>query len=132
RYHLPDPPSGQELVDAVRASLGLLDLAADRITIPAFAGIWRAVLGPVDLSLWFSGPTGAFKSEFASLIQRHYGAGMDRLHLPSDWKSTDNALELLAFQAKDAVLVIDDFAPSGTQLDIQRLHAKADRVLRGQ
>jgi hypothetical protein len=31
--------------------------------------------------------------------------------LPAAWSSTGNALEVLAFHAKDALLVIDDFAP---------------------
>src|SRR5262249_2926706 len=34
--------------------------------------------------------------------------------------------------AKDVLLVVDDFAPHGPQTDVQRLHAAADRVLRGQ
>lgn len=33
---------------------------------------------------------------------------------------------------KDAVCVIDDFAAHGSSLDVQRLNAKADRVMRGQ
>jgi len=46
-------------------------------------------------------------------------------------ESTNNALERLAFEAKDCLLVIDDFAPKGSTLDIARLHAAADRVFRG-
>jgi hypothetical protein len=32
-----------------------------------------------------------------------------------------------SFEATDALLVIDDFAPQGSQRDINRLHATADR-----
>ena len=39
-------------------------------------------------------------------------------------------LEKKAFLAKDAVLVVDDFAPTGTTADIQRLHREADRLFR--
>jgi hypothetical protein len=39
-------------------------------------------------------------------------------------------LEKKAFLAKDAVLVVDDFAPTGTSADIQRLHREADRLFR--
>src|SRR5262249_26807683 len=46
--------------------------------------------------------------------------------------STANALEALAYQAKDAILVVDDLAPAGGQGDVQRLHRDADRLLRAQ
>jgi hypothetical protein len=39
-------------------------------------------------------------------------------------------LEKKAFLAKDAVLVVDDFAPTGTTADVQRLHRDADRLFR--
>ena len=35
-----------------------------------------------------------------------------------------------AFTLKDQLLILDDFAPTGTSYDIQRWHKKADRVLR--
>ena len=40
-------------------------------------------------------------------------AGLDARHLPASWAATPNALEGLAFLAKDAVLVVDDFNPTG-------------------
>src|SRR5439155_24827372 len=49
-----------------------------------------------------------------------------------NWTSTANALEALAFLAKDVLLVIDDFKPGGSKAEIDQLHAKADRVLRAQ
>ena len=59
------------------------------------------------------------------------GAGFDRLHLPAHWSATANFLERAAFDFKDAPLVIDDFAPAGSQIEVARLHATADRVFRG-
>jgi hypothetical protein len=55
---------------------------------------------------------------------------MNRLHLPGAWSSTGNALEVLAFLGKDALVVIDDFAPQGNSTDVARYHASADRVFR--
>lgn len=55
---------------------------------------------------------------------------MNRLHLPGSWSSTGNALEAMAFQAKDTIFVIDDFAPQGSGVDVARYHAAADRVFR--
>ncbi|MCY4088271.1 MAG: hypothetical protein OXG37_15640 [Actinomycetia bacterium] len=39
---------------------------------------------------------------------------------------------MLAFVAKDTLLVIDGFSPGGSRTDIQRAHQEADRVLRAQ
>src|SRR5262249_24070742 len=90
----------------------------------------RAVFGEADFALHLAGETGALKSELAALHQQHFGATMNRLQLPGAWSSTGNALESLAFQAKDTLFVIDDFAPQGSGADVARYHAAADRVFR--
>jgi hypothetical protein len=136
-YRLPAPPTGAGLEAAVRASLGLLDgPAPDRIMFPLLGAGFRAALGeapgPLDLSLHLAGPHGAGKTELAALAQQHYGAGLDARHLPGSWLSTGNALEGLTFAAKDALFVVDDFAPRGAPGDRQRLEREADRLLRAQ
>ena len=134
RYELPDPPIGHALHTCVRASLGLVGAGGPpaAIVFPLYAAIWRAVLAPADFSIHLSGPTGVFKSELAALAQQHWGPGLDARHLPGAWSSTGNSLEGLAFHAKDAIVVVDDFAPHGTTNDVQRMHRDADRVLRAQ
>jgi hypothetical protein len=121
-----------ELQEAVRASLGFLRVGPDRLTFPILAAVYRAVLGETDFGLHLSGATGSFKTEVAALAQQHYGAGMDARHLPAGWSSTGNSLEGLAFTAKDALLVVDDFCPVGSTHDVQRYHKEADRLFRGQ
>lgn len=137
RYTLPAPPGGAELTAAVRASLALLDgLAPDRLNFPLLGAVFRAALGTapgaLDLSLHLAGPHGAGKSELASLAVQHYGPGMDARNLPGSWLSTGNALEGLAFAAKDSLFVVDDYAPRGSTGDRQRLEREADRLLRAQ
>ena len=132
RFKFPEPTSQPDLVKAVRASLKLLDVAPDAISVPLFAAIWRAAIGGTDFSLHLTGQSGTGKSELAALVQQHWGSELDARHLPASWSSTANATEALAFLAKDAVLVVDDFAPTGSQYDIQRKHQEADRLLRGQ
>lgn len=132
RFVLPEPPAGEELRRSVRAVLALWELGREEVVIPACIAAWRAALETADFSLFLSGPTGVFKTELAALVQQHFGAGMDSRHLPADWSSTDNALEGLAFVAKDTLLVIDEYVPRGSVQDQQRHHAKADRVLRAQ
>jgi hypothetical protein len=131
-FCLPAPPEGNVLVDAVRASLGIVGLGPYRVTFSMLAAVYRAVLGDTDFALHLAGPTGSFKSEFAALAQQHFGAGMDARHLPANWSSTGNSLEGLAFVAKDSVLVVDDFCPTGSATDVQRYHKEADRLFRGQ
>jgi hypothetical protein len=131
-YLLPDPPDGQALAGAIRASLRVLDLAPARLTVPLLGAVYRAVLGPCDCALHLAGPTGQGKSELAALAQQHHGAALDARHLPGSWSSTGNALEGLAFAAAHALLTVDDFAPGGSSADIARLHREADRLLRAQ
>jgi hypothetical protein len=128
-FELPSPP--RDLKAAVLASLGILKVAPPTIAIPLFAAIYRAPLGefaPATLSVFLSGTTGVYKTELAKLVQAHFGPSRP----PANWGSTPNSLERIAYLAKDAVLVVDDFAPRGTTHDVARLHAAAERLLRGQ
>ena len=127
---LPEPPLGDDLRVAVQKSLRVLDVAPDAVSVPTVAPIWRAPLGETDVGVHLSGPTGSGKTELAALAQQHFGAGFDARHLPGSWLSTGNALEALAFAAKDVLFTIDDFAPGGTSADVARMHREADRVLR--
>jgi hypothetical protein len=131
-YILPAPSDGAELADAVRASLRILNVAPDRITVPLLGTAYRAVLASADYTLHLAGPTGAGKTELAALAQQHHGAGLDARHLPGSWSSTGNSLEGLAFVAKEALLAVDDFAPGGGTADVARQHREADRLLRAQ
>ena len=130
RYELRLPATAEELKNAVRSSLRLAQLGPPAVSFPLRAATWRAAFGDCDFSVHLSGETGAFKSELAALEQRHFGAGMDRLHLPGAWSSTANSLEALTFYTKDALIVIDDFAPQGSAADISRYYAAAERVFR--
>jgi hypothetical protein len=129
----PDPPTGTELHEAVRASLALFELGPRTVMASVLGATYRAPLAsllPADVSGWLMGRTGTFKSELSTLAMQHYGAAFDRLHLPAQWTSTENALERTLFDFKDALCVIDDFAPGGTVHDIARMHKVAERVLR--
>ena len=132
RYLLPVPPIGADQVDAVQASMRLLKVASDGVVFAVYCAIWRTILGGADSSLHLFGQTGGGKSELAALTQQHFGAGLDSRHLPGNWSSTDNALESLAFTAKDALLAVDDFCPSGSTYDVQAMYRKADRLFRAQ
>ena len=125
---------GLEIGDAraaMQASLKLLLLAPARVMVPIWATIWRPLFGSCESVLWLVGRTGVFKSELAALAQQHYGRGMDARHFPQNWASTANDIELTLFAAKDALAVVDDFAPGITRGNRQELENKAERVMRG-
>ena len=128
-YQVRPPEQPSEPETAVRASLGCLSVAPDRIGFPLLAAVYRAALGQVDFSVFLAGQTGVFKTALAALCQQHFGAGMDAGHLPANFASTGNALESRAFHAKDALLVVDDFAPAGGLGDGE-LHGIAERLFR--
>jgi len=128
-YQVRYPKDPEDLVRAVRASLHCLSVAPDRISFPLLAAVYRAPFGRVDFSVFLTGTTGVFKTALAALCQQHFGAGMDAGSLPANFASTENALEGLAFHAKDALLVVDDFAPTGRHGDAE-LHGVAERLFR--
>jgi hypothetical protein len=126
---LLDPPEGDELRVAVRASLDLRKVGPREITVPLLSAAYRAPLGETDFSEHLSGQTGEGKTALAVLVQQHFGLYLDDRNLTT-WESTENAIEAIAFYAKDQVLIVDEFKPRGSVYDVQRWHAKADRVLR--
>jgi hypothetical protein len=126
---LPDPPEGEKLRVAVRASLDLRKVGLQEITVPILSAAYRAPLGDTDFSEHLVGQTGEGKTAVAALVQQHFGLYLDPQNLIT-WESTENYIEAIAFQAKDQVLLVDDFKPRGSVYDQQRWHAKADRVMR--
>ena len=128
-YQLRAPQDPGGLVRAVRASLRCLSAAPDRISLPLLAAVYRAPFGAANFGLFLAGPSGVFKTALAALSQQHFGLAMDASNLPANFASTASALEWLAFSAKDALLVVDDFAPTGGAGDGPR-QSVAERLFR--
>jgi hypothetical protein len=131
-FKLELPANSEAQQAAITASLRFLDIGPDVTTVPLYLGVWRAILGGSDFTLFEYGRTGSFKTELAALIQQHFGAGFDARHLPTGFTSTANTNEMLAFTAQDAVLVIDDLhpPPSGRERDV--MFRDAARLFRSQ
>jgi hypothetical protein len=127
-FCLPDGPQ-HSAEECIKSSLAFLSVADDSITIPLLAAVYRAPFGRCLFSLFLSGKSGVFKSALAALCQQHYGAGLDSSHLPGNFASTGNALEDLAYHAKDSLLVIDDYAPTQDSGD-RGLNALSERIFR--
>jgi hypothetical protein len=128
-YALPEPPAGERLRAAVRASLDLLrGLAPDPAAFTVLMSAYRPPLAAADYAAGLFGATSALKSELTALAQQHYGPAMVRERLPGHWSATPNALEVIGFLAKDALFVVDDFNPqSGDPVQLRR---NADHIIR--
>jgi hypothetical protein len=127
-YQIGQPQDSNERVRAVRDNLRFLSVAPDRITFPLLAGVYRAAFGDAGFSFFLVGRSGVFKSTLAALCQQHFGAAMNAARLPAGFSSTAYALQELAFLAKDALLVIDDFAPNG--MKDRTLESIAEKLFR--
>ncbi len=126
------PMDDGDLAEGIRATLRILDLVPDAIGVPTLGAAFRAACSSCDFSVFYAGPTGVGKTELAALVQQHFGAEMDSRNLPGSFTSTANSLEAQAFGVKDSVFVVDDFAPTGSSYEVQKLHQLADRLFRGQ
>jgi hypothetical protein len=101
KYELPSPPDQPVLCEAVRASLRVLDVAPDHITISLLGGVFRSVLGPCDSAIHLAGLTGTGKSELSALVQQHFGAGTEARHSEATSK---RPLRSKAFRKFDQVI----------------------------
>jgi hypothetical protein len=128
-YRLPSVP--QDVGDAVRASLRFLEIAPLAVTVPLWAAVHLAPLTELiypAFVIWLYGVTGTLKSTMAALALSHYGTFTDKdLFL---WTDTANRLEKTCFLAKDAMLVIDDFAPVSDPYKAREMERNAARIVR--
>lgn len=131
KFSLPVPPEGSPLIDAVRESLSVLEVAPSRLSYPVLVSAYRAILGPCDQSVFLYGRTGVLKTALAALAQAHYGADLNDRSLVG-FSSTANSIGETAFLGKDGLVVIDDFIPTGSTQDTARAHKDADRIFRSQ
>jgi hypothetical protein len=135
-YRLPDPPHGEDLKAAVRTSLSLSGIAPHKPEIGALllATVYRAPTATaalIDHTAMLFGYTGARKSEATAMALAHFGQGFDSRHFPAAWVDSAGVLEVKAHAAKDALFVVDDFNPQGGKGDIDKIHAIADKLIRG-
>jgi DNA polymerase-1 len=129
RYRLPERV--EDVVDAVRASLELLDIAPRVLTIPLMGAAFRAPLQSLlyaDFSVCPTGRSGSQKTTVSNLFAAHYGEELVE-RAAANWSDTAASIEAKLFAAQDCLVVVDDFAPkAGSSHDA--LHAKAEVILR--
>jgi hypothetical protein len=115
-YRLPEmAPDRATLAKAMEAHCDLWGLAEDGrqggrgVAAVAATLPWRAVLGAFNASVHLGGPSGNFKTSMARVLYQHFADIRGRNHpMPADWRSTLNALQRLAFDCGDSLLIVDD------------------------
>lgn len=107
-FRLPPPPEGDEERLAASQLLSLLDIAPERITAPLLLAALSAPLGGTPYSIALVGSSGQYKTSLACVFQSLWGTPLEP---PASWDSTPNAIEALAWHAKEALLLVDDLWP---------------------
>ena len=130
RYQLPAKP--EDPPGAFRTSLEILDVADPMVGLPLWAAMYQAPLGaimPNRMVLWAYGPTNTFKSSLVLLAMCHFGPFQTEGDAVG-WTSTGNAMELAAHIAKDAPLMLDDFAHQPNPYQQKKMQQSAERIIR--
>jgi hypothetical protein len=119
-FTLPEPP--EDARPSVRAALDLLDLHPAAMA-NALGCIFSSVLGATSFVSHLAGQSGVFKSQLAAIAQSFFGAGFGYDNkLAAMWAdSSAIGLAALGFTLKDALLVVDDYAPTVNRAEKEKL-----------
>lgn len=134
RFDLPDPVSDPQVLRQawLGCSAVMLDRFPGRIVAPLLGHVFRAVLGPNPWNLALIGSPGSYKTSLASKVMQHFGERWEHdkpLTSMSGNGATFNALRLTLHKAKDAIAWLDDFAPTKSWLDAQKLLEETSRLI---
>lgn len=117
RYVLPDPPKTEDTTaEAIESCFRIANLTktkcnvAKQCTAVLMSLPWRAVMGPFNSSIHFSGLTGTQKTSAAKLALGFFakGGGARDADVSCSWEATLNALQRYAFDCRDSLLLVDE------------------------
>lgn len=117
RYDLPNPVQDPaRLREAfLTGSAPLMDLFPDRVGAVLIGQAFRAALCPNEWATVLAASPGTGKTGLAALGMHYFGEGWDRMRPLSSMSgngATMNALRIMLNQAKDALVLLDDNAPT--------------------
>lgn len=126
RFNWPNPSTDQQQIRRafLRDSAGMMGSFPDRVGAVLLGTAYRAVVCPNEWVTLLTASPGVGKTGVAALTMHHFGEMWDR-HKPMTSMSgngaTFNALRQLANTAKDALMFMDDVAPTmGTEVAQKR------------
>lgn len=135
RYSLPE--ASKDYKEAAMTSFKTLDIAPLEVTLPLLALTYLTPLNEFfrqaecepAFTLWLVGKSGSRKSTIASIFLSHFGS-FSETSLPFSFRDTQNSLEKVGFLLKDILMVVDDYHPSGTRQEKQRMETTAQALMR--
>ena len=137
KYSLPEETG--DIMEALKASLSLLELGPKEIMYPLYSLVWltplceplrQAGIEPSHVTyLW--GTTGSFKSTLIALLLSHYGS-FEPKGLPANFRDSPKSIEEMAFQTKDTLLVVDDLYPATDLRERAKLEGVLEYLTRNQ
>lgn len=132
-YNVPENPTEDQVRESFVWIERFLECGKLEATAPLMASMFLAPLASflnLDFALFLTGHTGSHKSSLVAAAMAVWGSRWSKDTLPLSFNSTANAMEGLAFQAKDLPLPIDNYVPSvkgGAQEVLKRIsHSFAD------
>lgn len=137
RYLLPAASPEADYKEAAGQSLELLSIAPLEIVMPLLALVYLSPLNePLrkvgiepSFILFLLGMSGSFKSTLAALFLSHFGTFSSKT-LPGSFRDTPNSLERRGFLLKDILTVIDDYFPSTSRIEGQKMESTAQAITR--
>ena len=132
RFRLPALPENE--TEAIKTSLSFLDIGRHEITLPLLVFTYLAPLTTIlskmpNFSGLIHGTTGSFKTTVAAVCLSHFGDFTSINELPN-FHDTYGAVEKRAFRMKDAIFLLDDYAPSHGRQQQQRKEDIAQAAIR--
>ncbi|MHC1694079.1 MAG: hypothetical protein AB9835_02130 [Eubacteriales bacterium] len=134
KYCLPE--SDPNPFDSIQASIDLLELAPMEVTLPLLYLMYLAPLNEAfkicniepSFILWLYGRSGTRKTSLATLFLNHFGEFSKSP--PASFRDTINSLEKKSFLCKDAPLCVDDYFPSDSKREKEKLIQTAQALIR--
>lgn len=136
-YTLSGWPEGMSEEDAAISSYSLTTLLPEYISVPLLGITYLSplceflnqALIPPSFVPALIGRHGTHKTGIAALYLNHFGRFGNRA-MPANFMHTANAIRELAFAAKDAPLVIDDYYPPTSVQDRRRMEGIMQSITR--
>ncbi|WP_326512264.1 hypothetical protein [Clostridium intestinale] len=124
--------------DALKNSLTLIDMSRNKgKTVPLFLYAHLSVLTQLFIScnarpqftLWIYGVSGSMKTSISKVFFNLFNRSSNK-EISSTFKDTQSVVEIKAFEAKDSVLLVDDYHPTTSSTEKKSMEGLASHILR--
>lgn len=134
RYDWPDPVVDPRVLREAWLSSGwaMVQQVPARITAPVLGAVFRSVISHNPWVVALIGPPGSYKTSVASQAMQFFGEMWDRDRPSSSMSGngdTLNAMRVKLRHAKDVLYWMDDFAPTKSWLEAQKLLEECARLI---